>query len=347
MRQSLALLLLFVGLLGWVGCDTMSSAPNASETPSEDGAPPTSNAGHIQVHLTDAPGDIAEAYVTVERVELVPSDEGSIIVLSDSTRRLDLLTLQNGVTETLADTTLPAGTYSQIRFIIGNDATIRLEDGSTPRLKVPSGPQTGIKIVVPEFTVNAEQDTVDVTLDFSVEDSFVKAGRSGKYIFKPTVKAESVLVNGQEEELVEVAGEITAIDDEAGTVAVEDIPFAITPDTRFVEDDGALSDFAVGDFVDVSGTVLDDGSLAAREVEAQGEDETERSVEARVEAIGDASLTLLGQEFLVTDATAFEDLSGLMALQAGDHVEVEFEIREDDGAKVALEIEREGSGDDA
>lgn len=306
----------------------------------------TSDAGHIQVHLTDAPGDIAEAYVTIERVELVPSDEDSIVVLSDSTRRLDLLTLQDGVTETLADTTLPAGTYSQIRFIVGNDATIRLEDGSTPRLKVPSGPQTGIKIVVPEFTVSAEQDTVDVTLDFSVEDSFVKAGRSGMYIFKPTVKAQSVLVNGEEEELVEVAGEITAMDDGAGTLEVEGIPFAITPDTRF-DDDGALADFAAGDFVEVSGTVLEDGSLTAREVEAQGEDEMERSVEARIESVGDASLTLLGQELLVTDATEFSDVSGLMALQAGDHVEVEFEIREDDGAKVALEIEREGTGADA
>jgi len=161
MRRLLPLILL-AGLLGWVGCDTMSTPPAASSDASAEESPPaTSDAGHIQVHLKDAPGDIAEAYVTIRRVELVPSGNDSIIVLSDSTRKLDLLTLQNGVTETLADTTLPAGTYSQDRLIVGTDATIRLEDGSEPRLKIPSGTQTGIKIVVPASTV-VERDSVDV-----------------------------------------------------------------------------------------------------------------------------------------------------------------------------------------
>lgn len=322
----------------------MSTPPASSpDVPAEEEAPATSDAGRIQVHLKDAPGDIAEAYVTIRRVELVPSGNDSIIVLSDSTRELDLLTLQNGVTETLADTTLPAGTYSQIRLLVGTDATIRLEDGSEPRLKIPSGTQTGIKIVVPAFTIGGgpdSQDSVDVTLDFSVEDSFVKAGRSGKYIFKPTVKAEAVVVNGDEEALVEAAGAITAIDDAAGTLAVEDIPFAVTPDTRF-DADSTLSDFATGDFVAVRGTVLDDETLAARDVEAQADGAANRSVEAPVEAVGDAALTVLGQTFRVTDTTTFDDVSGLTALQAGDRVEIAFTLREDDGAKVALTVERE------
>lgn len=324
----------------------MSTPPAASsDAPAEESPPATSDAGHIQVHLKDAPGDIAEAYVTIRRVELVPSGNDSIIVLSDSTRKLDLLTLQNGVTETLADTTLPAGTYSQVRLIVGTDATIRLEDGSEPRLKIPSGTQTGIKIVVPAFTIGGGQDSVDVTLDFSVEDSFVKAGRSGKYIFKPTVKAEAVVVNGDEETLVEAAGAITAIDEAAGTLAVEGIPFTITPDTRF-DADSTLADFATGDFVAVSGTVLDDATRAARDVEAQADGATNRSVEAPVEAVGDAALTVLGQTFRVTDTTTFDDVSGLAALQPGDRVEIAFALREDDGAKVALTIEREAVAGD-
>lgn len=36
-------------------------------------------------------------------------------------------------------------------------------------------------------------DSVEVTLDFNVEESFVRAGQSGMYIFKPVVQAESVV----------------------------------------------------------------------------------------------------------------------------------------------------------
>jgi predicted thioesterase len=62
--------------------------------------------------------------------------------------------------------------------------------------------------------------------------------------------------------------------------------------------------------------------------------------------VGDAALTVLGQTFRVTDTTTFDDVSGLAALQPGDRVEIAFALREDDGAKVALTIEREAVAGD-
>lgn len=41
------------------------------------------------------------------------------------------------------------------------------------------------------MTLDSEGDRAEVPLDFSVEDSFVKAGQSGTYVFKPVVNAEA------------------------------------------------------------------------------------------------------------------------------------------------------------
>ena len=53
-------------------------------------------------------------------------------------------------------------------------------------LKVPSGSQTGLKIVN-GFDINANQ-TTELILDFDALRSVVKAGSSGNYLLKPTVK---------------------------------------------------------------------------------------------------------------------------------------------------------------
>ena len=46
---------------------------------------------------------------------------------------------------------------------------------------------------IPAFAVT---DSTTLTVDFDVNDSFVKAGNSGKYIFKPVLKPALLVVNG-------------------------------------------------------------------------------------------------------------------------------------------------------
>lgn len=152
--------------------------------------------GRIRVLMTDAPADeFAHAYVTVVRVELV--GEGGTHVLSDSARTLDLLTLRNGVTTTLATESVPEGKYSQLRLILADTArVVFLDGGTTTRLKVPGGTQTGIKLNLPEFAIDDAADEVEVLVDFDVNDSFVKAGASGQYLFKPVLKTKRFEVNG-------------------------------------------------------------------------------------------------------------------------------------------------------
>ena len=291
----------------------------------------------LQVLLTDAPGDLAEARVTVDRVELLPQGGGGAVVLTDTDRTLDLLRLQNGVTATLAAEPIPAGTYTQMRFVVADEATVVLEDGTRQTLIVPSGTQTGIKVVFAPVTVGGPADDVTVLLDFDVEDSFVQAGASGMYLFKPVVRTKAVAVNGQTRTQPTVTGAVTAVG--SGTLTVEDVAFAVTDQTVFDDGVADLSDLAAGDVVEVTGAATSAG-LEALKVEREEADE-EPAYEAELEAVGSASVTLLGQAVQVTAATQFEDgLTGLGDLSSGDRVEVEF-TRDASGAKTATEIERE------
>jgi hypothetical protein len=330
-------LLIAAGFLVWmVGCDSTGSMSTGE--------------GQFTLKLTDAPADLDRAVVTVDRVELVTEDAGEeeeddgddeeegIITLMDASRQINLLELQDGVTTTLADTTVPEGEYTQLRFVLGNENYV-VVDGDRQNLQVPSGKQSGIKIILPDVEVENDGDRLSVTLDFDVEESFVRAGASGKYLFKPTVKVKSVSVNGESIETVEVEGAVSGAS--SGSVSVDSIDFSVTNQTEFDGDAGATSiaDLQASQAVEVEGTRLDGGSLRAREVDAEDDDEVERAITAPVEALGDNSLMLLGVTVEVTDDTEFDDDRRLTGLSLGDRVEVAYEFR--DGSRVALEVEDE------
>jgi len=188
------LTLLFTGLLAvavlLTGCDALSGSGTDSR---------------MVVRMQDNPDDIAEAWVTIERLELVGDD--GVVLLSDEVQDYDLLTLQDGITATLADTPVPSGTYSQLRIVVAEASEVLLKDEETlVTLKVPSGTETGIKVLLNEFEIANDADLVEVLIDFDVAASFVKAGASGQYIFKPVIKPLSLEVNGIQEDLREDAG---------------------------------------------------------------------------------------------------------------------------------------------
>jgi hypothetical protein len=160
------------------------------------------SSGRLRVELTDAPlDDVAEARVVIERLELL-ADDGEVITISDEDMEFDLLELRNGLTAELADVEVPDGDYSQLRILVDEEAMLVFDDGSEEILKVPSGSQTGIKVLFPSFTINDDTEVV-LTIDFDAARSFVQSGGSGKYIFKPVIKPERIVIDGNEEELDE------------------------------------------------------------------------------------------------------------------------------------------------
>ena len=180
-------------MLGLILSTTALSGCDSSQSSAE---------SHIRILLTDAPRDeIVEANVIIERVELLGSGE-RLVLLADAPQPFDLLTLQNGVTATLADLDIPDGTFHQLRVLVNEEATVLLDDGTVETLKIPSGTQSGIKILLPQLVLN--EDVVVVTIDFDVSASFVKRGNSGKgYIFKPVLKPDALVINGEAVDLDE------------------------------------------------------------------------------------------------------------------------------------------------
>ena len=86
--------------------------------------------------ITDAPSCGYDAVnVTIEKVRVHQSarrgdsDAGWSEVVLSPAKRIDLLTLTNGVLEELGQTPLPAGTYTQLRLVLAQ----RREPGATRR----------------------------------------------------------------------------------------------------------------------------------------------------------------------------------------------------------------------
>jgi len=164
-------------------------------------------AGSLSIFLTDEPGFL-EAWVNIRRVELVGGGEGDgegggIVVLRDEPFEQNLLTLANDVVVLVDEASVPAGTYSQLRFLIP-DACIVIgevvegeavptqvyaspdygrcdKDGiTTETLHLPSFDQTGIKVNLPHEVLEVSPEGQALLVDFDVSESFgQQAGNSG------------------------------------------------------------------------------------------------------------------------------------------------------------------------
>lgn len=153
--------------------------------------------GSLRVRMTDAPGDFQAVNLVVTGVSAHVADGVSDSlsgweVLSADSASYDLLLLRNGVFATLGVAQVPAGHYTQIRLKLGPGSTVMV-DGTAYPLTVPSGMQSGLKLVG-SFDVPAN-GTLDVGLDFDAARSIIRTG-AGTYLLKPTVRAMAMTVAG-------------------------------------------------------------------------------------------------------------------------------------------------------
>jgi hypothetical protein len=165
--------------------------------------------GKLSLSLTDAPApEYQTVYVTISEIQVhrAGAEEGSWQTILTPNATYNLLDLVNGETAALGVASLPTGTYTQMRLILGDtpDGTENILDDPHPyanylitsadeamELKVPSGFQTGIKLVR-TFEIESGR-TVGLVLDFDANRSVVKAGNSGKWLLKPTIKVIDTL----------------------------------------------------------------------------------------------------------------------------------------------------------
>lgn len=166
--------------------------------------------GQMNLYLTDAPGDVQKAVVTIEEIYLTGTDstEGRV-VLRDIPFTTDLLTLADSLHLLLDAETIPADTYKQLRMVISG-AYIEVEGAAggseiyassptyaglpegavvTGSLQMPSFASSGLKVNLPgdAFTVIAD-GIVTLVVDFDVSQSFGKlAGGSGQWVMSPVI----------------------------------------------------------------------------------------------------------------------------------------------------------------
>jgi hypothetical protein len=156
--------------------------------------------GTVRMSMTDAPSCGFDAVnITVEKVRIHASasaadaDAGWSEIVVNPPKRVDLLTLQNGVLVELGQTQLPAGKYTQVRLVLaenGNGApalanSVVPTGGSETPLTTPSANQSGLKLNA-DIEVAPDQ-IADYVLDFDACKSIVKRGNSGQYNLKPVI----------------------------------------------------------------------------------------------------------------------------------------------------------------
>jgi hypothetical protein len=162
-----------------------------------------------RVLLTDAPFP----FDRVERVDLYvvsvsgslsadTSAAGSFVTLATPNRTIDLLALQNGVTDQLGELELPEGIITAVRLVIDTDlSSITLKDGteltgsSTPGIAWQSSAGRPVLNALIQEQIDVPDSGGTVVIDFDVGKAFITpqeidpASTDEGFIFSPVLRA--------------------------------------------------------------------------------------------------------------------------------------------------------------
>lgn len=185
--------------LAVIGCDDDDN----------NGPEPNDLVTRVSLLLTDAPGDVQAAVVTISEIYLQGGPDGRTTLLDDPVT-VNLIDLANETVELLSDVEVKQGTYDELRFVI-TGAYLEVEtetgtevfasspdydglpDGATVdgELQMPSLGTSGLKVNFSE-PLTLEDGEQTLLVDFDVSQSFGhEAGNSGRWIMHPVVNGAS------------------------------------------------------------------------------------------------------------------------------------------------------------
>lgn len=160
-----------------------------------DGSP---GAGSVTVSLTDMPVDDADAvWVSVSGLAFKPEGSAPEVVESFTPRQINLLEYQNGRTAVLLENTpMNPGRYQWLRLIINAQPNVRdsyiMINGEECELNVPSGAETGLKMIRPIDVPAA--GSLALTIDFDLHKSVhappgqMSGACMTGYLLRPTLR---------------------------------------------------------------------------------------------------------------------------------------------------------------
>jgi hypothetical protein len=155
---------------------------------------PSSTAAMMRLSVADAPPADGAPHVVVQftGVELTGNSGNPVTITFSTPKTIDLVTQSGTASAELFDQPIPPGSYGQVRLMVNadgnaNDSYIVLADGSMHGLIIPSGAQTGLKLVS-GFTVPSS-GVVDYTVDFNLRQAITcPPGQGPACILKPALR---------------------------------------------------------------------------------------------------------------------------------------------------------------
>jgi hypothetical protein len=232
------------------------------------------------IALGDSPSDrIVSFEVTVNAVVLTDINGNNVTAIAAPVR-VELTRLA-GTFAPISAITVPQGTYTKATFALSDpEVEIVATDGSISK-REPQLPSTSVTISFsPNLVVGA--NAVTLNFDFDVAKSVI-IDASGSVTLAPTIVVSTGIANpaenrGEDGELEDVRGTVKSTASNSFMISVHDgvqtLTFRTDASTIF-QGITVLADLKAGMQVDVNATVLTDGTLLAKKVEAEDEIENE------------------------------------------------------------------------
>ena len=156
----------------------------------------------------NAANDIRRDALLQGRLGELDGDGGGRVDLfndPESPHHYDLLDLQGGLTADLTGLVeIEAGIYQGLRLVV-DSARVTLVEGleftdgtDTATLMVPSGSESGLKVMLNEEIGAGEGESVTITVDFDVDRNFVIQGDQGQGVIEGVLFTPVLLELGRE-----------------------------------------------------------------------------------------------------------------------------------------------------
>jgi len=182
----------------------------------------TTEHGNLSLKLTDAPmhyDQFMEANVTIDKIEIGnSSDPNSFTTIMDSSTTYNMLDMINGVTESLANASIPVGNYNTFRLYMSSSEMV-MNNGESYSYDMSQNGMSGGRMMGSDMMINNENGSIDITLDHMLN---VQLGSNDEYLLDIDVE-HSFMLEG-----VNFTGT-------SSNMMMSMTGFTFTPTMRFVE----------------------------------------------------------------------------------------------------------------
>lgn len=139
--------------------------------------------GTVEVRMTDDVGFYEKVYIDVQGIQVNIQGHGWVDITPTRKGIYNMLDFNNGIDTLIASASVPAGTVSEVRLILGEQNSV-VVDGITWPMVVPSGSESGLKVKFQQ-TIAAGAKCI-VWIDFNVHKSIVAEGNG--FTLRPVIR---------------------------------------------------------------------------------------------------------------------------------------------------------------